>query len=65
MGLIDLQTDLTSLKYGDTKPIVRQKMGNKISQASARVSDVKRIAGILTRAPGKKFGFNQALLGNE
>jgi len=62
MGLIDLQTDLTSLKYGDTKPIVRQKMGNKISQASARVSDVKRIAGILTRAPGKKFGFNQALL---
>jgi hypothetical protein len=62
MGLIDLQTDLTSLKYGDTKPIVRHKMGNKISQASARVSDVKRIAGILTRAPGKQFGFNQALL---
>jgi len=62
MALSDLQTDLSSLKYGDTKPIVRYKMGNKISQASARVSDVKRIAGILTRAPGKKFGFNQALL---
>ena len=62
MGLIDLQTDLTSLKYGDNKPIVRYEMGNKISQASARTSDVKRIAGILTRAPGKKFGFNQVLL---
>ena len=62
MGLIDLQTDLTSLKYGDNKPIVRYEMGNKISQANARTSDVKRIAGILTRAPGKKFGFNQALL---
>ena len=62
MGLIDLQTDLTSLKYGDNKPIVRHEIGNKISQASARTSDVKRIAGILTRAPGKKFGFNQVLL---
>ena len=62
MGLIDLQTDLTSLKYGDNKPIVRYEMGNKISQANARTSDVKRIAGILTRAPGKKFGFNQVLL---
>ena len=62
MGLIDLQTDLTSLKYGDNKPIVRYEMGNKISQASARTSDVKRIAGILTRAPGKKFGLNQVLL---
>ena len=62
MGLIDLQTDLTSLKYGENKPIVRYEMGNKISQASARTSDVKRIAGILTRAPGRKFAGNQALL---
>ena len=62
MGLIDLQTDLTSLKYGDSKPIVRQDMGNKVSQASARRDDVKRIAGILTRAPGLKFAGNQTLL---
>ena len=62
MGLIDLQTDLTSLKYGDSKPIVKHKIGNKVSQASARVSDVKRIGGILTRAPGIKFGLNQVLL---
>lgn len=62
MGLIDLQTDLTSLKYGAKLPAVRHKMGNKVSQASARVDDVKRIGVILTRAAGKKFAANQTLL---
>ena len=62
MGLLDLQTDLTSLKYGAKLPAVRHEMGNKVSQASARVDDVQRIGVILTRAPGKKFAANQTLL---
>ena len=62
MALSDLNTDLTSLKYGGSKPVIRHKMGNKVSQVSARIDDVKRLAGILTRAPGIKFAGNQALL---
>ena len=62
MGLLDLQTDLTSLKYGAKLPAVRHEMGNKVSQASARVDDVQRIGVILTRAPGRKFAANQTLL---
>ena len=62
MALIDLQSDLSSLKFGDNKPIIRHNMGNTTTQASARVDDVKRLAGILTRAPGLKFVANQSLL---
>ena len=62
MGLLDLQTDLTSLKYGAKLPAVRHKMGNEITQASARKDDVARIGVILTRAAGKKFAANQTLL---
>ena len=62
MALSDLQTDLTSLKYGASKPAVRHKMGNTVSQFSARIDDVKRLGTILTRAPGKKFAANQTLL---
>lgn len=62
MALIDLKSDLASLKYGSNKPIVRHNMGNDVSQASARLDDVKRLAGILTRAPGLKFVANQSLL---
>jgi len=62
MPLSDLQTDLTSLKYGSKLPAVRHKMGNKVSQASARIDDVKRLAVILTQAPGRKFAANQILL---
>ena len=62
MALSDLNTDLTSLKYGGSKPVIRHEMGNKISQPSARIDDVKRLAGILTRAPGIKFAGNQSLL---
>ena len=64
MALSDLQTDLTSLKYGASKPAVRHKMGNKVSQFSARIDDVKRLGTILTRAPGRKFAANQTLLQN-
>ena len=64
MGLLDLQTDLTSLKYGAKLPAVRHKMGNKVSQASARIDDVKRLGVILTQAPGLKFTSNQTLLQN-
>lgn len=62
MALIDLKSDLASLKYGSNKPIIRHKMGNDVSQASARLDDIKRLAGILTRAPGLKFVANQSLL---
>ena len=62
MPLSDLQTDLTSLKYGSKLPAVRHKMGNRVSQASARIDDVKRLAVILTQAPGRKFAANQILL---
>jgi len=62
MGLIDLQTNLASLKFGSNKPIIRHEMGNTISPADARADDVKRLAGILTRAPGLKFAANQSLL---
>jgi hypothetical protein len=62
MALSDLQTDLTSLKYGASKPTVQHKMGNKVSQFSARIDDVKRLGTILTRAPGRKFAINQCLL---
>ena len=62
MGLINLQTDLASLKYGSNKPIIRHEMGNTISPSDARFDDVKRLAGILTRAPGLKFAANQSLL---
>ena len=62
MGLIDLQSDLTSLKYGAKLPAVRHEMGNKVSRASARTDDVKRIGVILTRAPGRRFAANQSLL---
>ena len=62
MALSDLQTDLTSLKYGASKPTVQHKMGNKVSQFSARIDDVKRLGTILTRAPGRKFAANQSLL---
>ena len=64
MPLSDLQTDLTSLKYGSKLPAVRHKMGNKVSQVSARIDDVKRLAVILTQAPGRKFAANQILLQN-
>ena len=62
MPLSDLQTDLTSLKYGSKLPAVRHKMGNKVSQVSARIDDVKRLGVILTQAPGRKFAANQTLL---
>jgi len=64
MALIDLQSDLTSLKYGSKLPAVRHKMGNKTSQATARIDDVKRLGVILTQAPGLKFAGNQVLLQN-
>jgi len=62
MALSDLQTDLTSLKYGASKPAVRHKMGNKITQFNARTDDVRRLSTILTKAPGIKFAANQSLL---
>ena len=64
MALIDLQSDLTSLKYGSKLPAVRHKMGNEVSQFSARIDDVKRLGVILTQAPGRKFASNQILLQN-
>ena len=62
MALSELKSNLASLKFGDNKPIVRHEIGNTVSQSSARLDDVKRLAGILTKAPGRKFAANQTLL---
>ena len=62
MALSELKSNLSSLKFGDSRPIIRHEIGNTVSQASARLDDVKRLAGILTKAPGLKFAANQTLL---
>jgi len=62
LALSELKSNLSSLKFGDSRPIIRHEIGNTVSQASARLDDVKRLAGILTKAPGLKFAANQTLL---
>lgn len=66
--LIDLQTDLKSLRYGNDKPYVTKDINNPPSsnqtgmQIIKRVDDVSRIAQMLVDRPGLKFIGNQALL---
>ena len=66
--LIDLQTDLKSLRYGGDKPYVTKDINNPPSsnqtgmQITKRVDDVSRIAQMLVDRPGLKFIGNQALL---
>ena len=67
-GLIDLQTDLKSLRYGSsapyiTKDIKKAPLSDKIGiQASRRIDDTSRIAQMLASKPGLKYLANEALL---
>ncbi len=66
-GLINLQTDLTSLRYGSDKPYVTKDIGQAPStqvgrQIQSRIDDTSRIAQMLIDKPGLKFIANQALL---
>ena len=66
--LIDLQTDLKSLRYGSDKPYVTKDINNPPSsnqtgmQITKRIDDLSRIAQMLIDRPGLKFIGNQALL---
>ena len=67
-GLINLQTDLKSLRYGSDKPYVTKDINNPPSsnqtgmQITKRVDDLARIGKMLIDRPGLKFLGNQALL---
>lgn len=67
-GLINLQTDLKSLRYGNDKPYVTKDINNPPSsnqtgmQITKRVDDLTRIGKMLIDRPGLKFLGNQALL---
>jgi hypothetical protein len=66
--LIDLRTDLKSLRYGSDKPYITKDINNPPSsnqtgmQITKRVDDLSRIAQMLIDRPGLKFIGNQALL---
>lgn len=71
-GLLNLQTDLTSLKYssfalGSDKPYVTKNIGQAPSsqigsEISHRIDDVSRIAQMLAGKPGLKYLLHEALL---
>jgi hypothetical protein len=67
-GLINLQTDLKSLRYGSDKPYVTKDINNPPSsnqtgmQITKRIDDLTRIGKMLIDRPGLKFIGNQALL---
>ena len=73
MPLLDLQTNLKSLKYSDsgtTTPLVTKDINNPPNgsgfalEAGSRVDDLTRISKLMASPAGLKFGINQALLGN-
>lgn len=66
-GLIDLQTDLKSLRYGSDKPYITKNIGqapgSRIGmEVQARIDDTSRIAQMLIDKPGIKYLLNEALL---
>ena len=67
-GLLTLQTDLKSLRYGNDKPYVTKDINNPPSsnqtgmQGTKRVDDLSRIAQMLVDRPGLKHLGNEALL---
>ena len=67
-GLLNLQTDLKSLRYGSDKPYITKDINNPPSsnqtgmQITKRVDDLSRISQMLIDRPGLKFIGNQALL---
>ena len=67
-GLINLQTDLKSLRYGSETPYVTKDINNPPSsnqigmQASKRIDDTSRIVQMLASKPGLTYLANEALL---
>jgi len=67
-GLLTLQTDLKSLRYGNDKPYVTKDINNPPSsnqtgmQVTRRIDDLSRIAQMLVDRPGLKHLGNEALL---
>jgi len=66
-GLINLQTDLKSLRYGNDKPYITKNIGQAPGsqlgmEAQHRIDDTSRIAQMLIDKPGIKYLLNEALL---
>ena len=67
-GLLNLRTDLKSLRYGSDKPYVTKDVNDPPSsnqtgmQITKRIDDLSRISQMLIDRPGLKFIGNQALL---
>jgi hypothetical protein len=66
-GLINLQTDLKSLRYGNDKPYITKNIGDAPGsqlglEVQARIDDTSRIAQMLIDKPGIKYLLNEALL---
>ena len=67
-GLLNLQTNLKSLRYGSDKPYITKDLNdppssNSLSmQVTRRVDDLSRIAQMMIDKPGQRFLENEALL---
>jgi hypothetical protein len=66
-GLINLQTDLKSLRYGSDKPYITKNIGQAPGsqlgmEVQSRIDDTSRIAQMLIDKPGIKYLLNEALL---
>jgi hypothetical protein len=67
-GLLNLQTDLKSLRYGEETPYIVKDLNNPPStgtislEVNRRVDDLFRIAKMMIDKPGIKFLANEALL---
>jgi hypothetical protein len=66
-GLINLQTDLKSLRYGNDKPYITKNIGQAPGsqiglEVQARIDDTSRIAQMLIDKPGIKYLLNEAQL---
>ena len=67
-GLLNLQTDLKSLRYGSDKPYITKDIDNPppsnglSMQVSRRTDDLSRVAQLIIDKPGIKFLGNEALL---
>lgn len=73
MPLLDLTTNLKSLKYSDsgtTTPLVTKDINNPpdgsglVMEGRSRIDDLTRITKLIASPAGLKFAANQALLGN-
>ena len=66
-GLINLQTDLKSLRYGSDKPYVTKDIGEAPGsqigrEVQHRIDDTSRIAQMLIDKPGIKYLLHEAQL---